>query len=63
MLRDVLIRVGLEGLVRAYWTKEILDETFRSLPVKRPDLGAAHLSQTRQLMCEALPGAMVTGYE
>jgi hypothetical protein len=37
-LRDVLIRLAQTGLVQAKWTETILDETFRSLHTKRPDL-------------------------
>lgn len=62
-LRDVLVRVGLEGLIRAHWTDRILDETFRNLTADRPDLDPARLQETRRLMCAALPDAMVSGYQ
>lgn len=63
VLRDALIRVGVEGLVRAYWTEAILDEMFRSLAGNRPDIPAARLQQLRELMCATLPAAIVTDYE
>lgn len=63
VLRDALIRVSLEGLVRAHWTEAILDEAFRSLAGNRPDIPANKLQQLRELMCSALPAAMVTDYE
>lgn len=53
VLRDALIRVGVEGLVRAHWTETILDETFRSLANNRPDIPAARLLQLRDRMCRA----------
>ena len=62
-LRDVLIRLAQTGLVQAKWTEKILDETFRSLHVKRPDLDEARLQRTRNLMNLAVRDAVVTGYE
>jgi hypothetical protein len=61
--RDVLIRVAMGGTVRARWTDLILDETFRSIRENRPDLDPAKLHRTRELMCEAVPDCLVTGYE
>jgi predicted nucleic acid-binding protein len=63
VLRDVLIRVAMAGTVRARWTEAILDETFRNLRANRPDLDPDKLSRTRELMCEAVPDCLVTGYE
>ncbi|MGH3727178.1 MAG: PIN domain-containing protein [Micromonosporaceae bacterium] len=62
-LRDVLIRVALSGLVQAKWTDEILDEVFRNVKAKRPDLAPAKLDRTRQLMVAAVRDCMVTGHE
>ncbi len=39
-LRDLLIRIARAGLVRARWTEQILDETFRSVLRRRPELEA-----------------------
>jgi hypothetical protein len=62
-LRDLLIRVGQVGLVRAKWTNEILDETFRNLKLNRPDLDEGRLDRTRQLMNLSIRDVLVTGYE
>lgn len=63
LLRDVLIRLHIHGLVRARWTERILDETFRNLAQNRPDLPAEKLARTRKLMCDAIPDVLVEGYE
>ena len=63
LLRDVLIRLHLHGLVRAHWTDRILDEMFRNLAQNRPDLPADKLARTRKLMCDAIPDVLVEGYE
>lgn len=62
-LRDLLIRVGQVGLVRAKWTDEVLDETFRNLKRNRPDLDEGRLDRTRQLMNLSIRDVLVTGYE
>jgi hypothetical protein len=62
-LRDLLLRLGAKGLVRARWTDEILDECFRNILINRPDLDAASLQRTRDLMNRAIPDVLVTGYE
>lgn len=48
--RDLLVRVGLAGLVQAKWTDQILDEVFTNLRHKRPDIAEANLTRTRHLM-------------
>jgi predicted nucleic acid-binding protein len=62
-LRDFLVRLGMTGLFRARWTAEILDETFRNVAEKYPDLSAERLARTRALMTQAVPDCMVTNYE
>ncbi|WP_371405085.1 PIN domain-containing protein [Kribbella sp. NBC_00662] len=62
-LRDLLIRVAQAGLVRARWTEQILDETFRDLKENRPDLDPAKLDRTRELMNKAIRDVLVTDYE
>ncbi|WP_445259331.1 PIN domain-containing protein [Nocardioides aurantiacus] len=62
-LRDVLIRVGMAGLVQAKWTEQILDETFVHLKENRPDLDPEKLDRTRVLMNRAIRDVLVTGYE
>lgn len=63
MLRDLLIRVAMSGLVQARWTEKILDETFRNLKANRPDIPPEKLDATRRLMCRAVPDCLITGYE
>lgn len=62
-LRDLLIRIANTGLVRARWTDRILDECFQGILEKRPDLKPEALDRTRQLMTQAVPDCLVTGYE
>lgn len=62
-LRDLLVRLGQTGLFRARWSEQILDEMVNSILRRRSDLDAGRLARTRQLMCEAVPDCLVTGYE
>jgi len=62
-LRDLLIRIGRTGLVRAKWSTVILDECFDSILRARPELSADKLARTRELMNGALPECLVEGYE
>lgn len=62
-LRDLLVRIAQSGIVRARWTSQILDECFRSIVEQRPELNPAALARTRELMTEAVPDCMVSGYE
>ncbi|MFG2635624.1 PIN domain-containing protein [Streptomyces sp. NPDC048362] len=62
-LRDVLIRVAQAGPVQAKWTDQILDETFRNLKEKRPDLDPSKLDRTRELMAGSIRDVLVKGYE
>ena len=62
-LRDLLIRLARTGLVRARWSDLILDECFRSIFERRPDLQPGALDRSRRLMNEAIPDCIVTGFE
>lgn len=62
-LRDLLIRIGRTGVVRARWSEKILDECFRSIARDRPDLTSASLARTRELMNRAIPDVVVGGYD
>lgn len=53
-LRDFLIRVAIEDLVRARWSDRILDEVFRNIAINWPDLDGDRLLRTRQRMCGAV---------
>ncbi len=61
-LRDLLIRIARAGLVRARWTDTILDECFRSIVGRRPELEIP-LRRTRELMTAAVPDCLVEGHE
>jgi predicted nucleic acid-binding protein len=62
-LRDLLVRLGITGLLQPRWSEQILDEVFRNIPAVRPDVRPEALVRTRILMNRALPRAMVTGVE
>jgi predicted nucleic acid-binding protein len=62
-LRDLLIRLANTGIVRARWSATILDECFRNILANRPDLRPEALDRTRDLMRQAVPDCMVTGFE
>ena len=62
-LRDLLVRLARTGLFRARWTDAIHDEWIRSVLEDRPDLSAAQLARTRQLMNAAVRDCLITGYE
>jgi predicted nucleic acid-binding protein len=62
-LRDLFVRIAQTDLVRARWTDRILDECFRSIRARHPELDPARLERTRTLMNGAVRDALVTGYE
>ena len=62
-LRDLLVRIANTGIVRARWTQRILDECFRSILERRPDLDPKALERTRSLMSHAVPDCLVERYE
>lgn len=63
VLCDLLIRLGLRGTYRPLWSKRILEETANSILRRRPDLKPEQLERRVALMNEALPAALVQGYE
>jgi hypothetical protein len=62
-LRDLLVRLANTGVVRARWSDAILDECFRNILEHRPDLKPESLLRTRELMAQAVPDCMVSGFE
>ena len=62
-LRDLLLRLALTDLFRARWTDEIHEEWIRSVLERRPDLSRPQLERTRELMDQAVPDCLVSGYE
>ena len=61
-LRDLLLRLAMTELFRARWTDRIHDEWIRGVLKSRNDLTAEQLQRTRQLMNQAVPDCLVTGY-
>ena len=62
-LRDLLIRLAIDGQYAARWSEQILDECFRNLVANRPDLPSEYLARTRTLMGVALPDALVVDFD
>ncbi len=61
-LRDLLLRLSITGLFSAKWTDQIHDEWIKNLLETRPEL-KNKLPRTRELMDQAVPDSLVTGYE
>src|SRR5690606_9653017 len=62
-LRSVLMFLAQTDLFRARWTLDIHEEWIRNLLLKRPDLSRKKLEWLRDMMIEAVPDSLVTGYE
>ncbi len=62
-LRDFLLRLAMTELFRARWTDHIHDEWIGGVLGNRQDITAEQLERTRQLMNQAVPDCLVTGYE
>ena len=65
LLRDILMRIGLEELVQPKWTDEIMREWTEALERNRPDLAKAGKVQKVRAAMEAAapPDWKITGYE
>lgn len=61
-LRDFLLRLAGTGLFAAKWTAQIHEERITRLLEKRPEL-EPQLARTKDLMDQAVPDALVRGYE
>src|ERR1035437_9280364 len=63
-LRDVLLELSTEGIFRARWTDKIHEEWISNL-LKNSDgkITPEILARTRELMNQAVPDCLVTGYE
>ena len=62
-LRDLWMRLALEGTYVPRWTEQIHDEWTRNVLLNRPDLTPEQLRRTRHLMDLHAEGSMVSGYE
>ncbi len=63
LLRDLLIYLGKTGLYQPKWSAFIEGEWQRNLLEDRPDLKPEQIKRTGELMNQALPDVMVTGFE
>jgi hypothetical protein len=62
-LRNIVVQAAVDRLVEARWTDAIHDEWIRNLTANAPAIPIERLQITRRLMNDALPMAMVNGYE
>jgi hypothetical protein len=62
-LRNIVVQAAVDRLVEARWTDAIHDEWIRNLTANAPAIPRERLLITRRLMSDALPTAMVSGYE
>lgn len=62
-LRDLRIRIALAGLVRARWSRQVVDEMINALARNRPDIPPDRLERLGHLINESVPDCLVTGYE
>ena len=62
-LRDLLMWLAVSGTYDAHWTVRIQHEWTRNLLTDQPQLTAQRLERTKHLMDQALPSALVAGYE
>jgi PIN domain len=62
-LRQLLMRLALEGLYQPKWSAAVHDEWIRSVLRDNPHIPAARLNALRDAMDERIDDAVVTGYE
>ena len=63
LLRNILIRLAIDDLYRAFWSQHVQDEWTQSLFRDRPHLPRAPIERTRRMMEDSIDDAMVSGYE
>jgi predicted nucleic acid-binding protein len=61
-LRDLLVRLAQTGLFQARWSDQILNEMVDAITRRQPEL-SDQLARTRELMTNAVPDCLVTGFE
>ena len=62
-LRDLLMRLAIDGRYRPVWSRRIHDEWTRNVLQDRPDITAGQLEHTRRQMDRAFPDATAEGDE
>ncbi|WP_281416233.1 PIN domain-containing protein [Deinococcus aestuarii] len=60
LVRDLIVRLGIQGVIRPRWTNEIHEEWIGNLLAHRPDLSRVRLERTRDMMNRAVPESLVT---
>ena len=63
LLRNILMRLAVDDLFRAFWSERVQDEWTQAIFRNRPDLPRAQIERTRRLMDDAVDDAIVRGYE
>jgi len=62
-LRDLMVRLAQTRHYRARWTSKIHEEWVRALLIKNPEIERKKLNRTVELLNQAVPDCLVTGYE
>ena len=62
LLRNILMRLAMRDLFRAFWSQRVQDEWTRAVLRDRPHLPTASIERTRRLMDENIDDANVSGY-
>lgn len=63
LLRNILMRLAVQGVFRARWSARVHDEWTEALLRNRPDISAANAVRIRALMDAHVQDALVEGYE
>src|ERR1700722_11940696 len=63
LLRNILLRLAIDDLYRAFWSRRVQDEWTQALFRDRPDLSPVSIGRTRLLMEDSIDDAMVSSYE
>ena len=62
-LRNLLMRLALNGLFQARWSAGVHEEWIRAVSQDRPDIPLERLQQVRDAMDRDAQDSLVTGYE
>src|ERR1700674_533548 len=62
-LRNLLMRLALNGLFQARWSADVHEEWIRAVLHDRPDIPIARLHQVRAAMDREAQDSVVTGYK
>lgn len=62
-IRDILLSMASEGLLKPKWSSIIHDEWTRNLLINRPDLEKEQLNRTIHAMNQAFPDSNVENFE